>query len=73
VLHDKLEIGAVVAFISAIRRLNDPRGDLLNYYREVIRNRVKYRLLAGAANLPAAETGGLEIVPSPPARATAAI
>jgi ABC-type multidrug transport system fused ATPase/permease subunit len=50
VLTDQLEIGGVVAFISAIGRLNDPWGDLVNYFRDVTNTQVKYRLLAEAAN-----------------------
>jgi ABC-type multidrug transport system fused ATPase/permease subunit len=50
VLHDQLEIGGVVAFISGIGRLNDPWGDLVNYFRELSVTRVKFQLLADAAN-----------------------
>src|SRR5208282_4408081 len=32
---DQLEMGGVVAFISAVGRLNDPWGDLVNYFREL--------------------------------------
>ena len=47
---DRLEIGGVVAFISGIGRLNDPWGDLVNYFRDITVNQVKYRLLASALN-----------------------
>ena len=50
VLHDQLEIGGVVAFISAVGRLNDPWGDLVNYFRELSLTQVKYRLLSIATN-----------------------
>jgi ABC-type bacteriocin/lantibiotic exporter with double-glycine peptidase domain len=50
VLTDQLEIGGVVAFISGISRLNDPWGDLVNYFRDVTGTQVKLRLLAGAMN-----------------------
>jgi hypothetical protein len=30
---DQLEVGGVVAFISGVGRLNDPWGDLVNYFR----------------------------------------
>jgi ABC-type multidrug transport system fused ATPase/permease subunit len=43
-----LEIGGVVAFISGIARLNDPWGDLVNYFRDVNVTQIKYRLLADA-------------------------
>jgi ABC-type multidrug transport system fused ATPase/permease subunit len=44
----QLEIGGVVAFISGISRLNDPWGDLVNYFRDVSVTQIKYRLLADA-------------------------
>ena len=47
---DRLELGGVVAFISGISRLNDPWGDLVNYFRDVTVTQVKYRLLATAVN-----------------------
>jgi ABC-type multidrug transport system fused ATPase/permease subunit len=50
VYTDRLEIGGVVAFISGISRLNDPWGDLVNYFRDVTVTQVKYRLLANAVN-----------------------
>lgn len=50
VLQNQLAIGAVVAFISGIGRLNDPWGDLVNYFRDVNGAEVKYRLLASTAN-----------------------
>jgi len=45
VLTDQLEVGAVVAFISAIGRLNDPWGDLVNYFRELSSSQVKFEML----------------------------
>jgi ABC-type multidrug transport system fused ATPase/permease subunit len=48
VYTQQLEIGGVVAFISGIGRLNDPWGDLVNYFRDVSVTQVKYRLLADA-------------------------
>jgi ABC-type multidrug transport system fused ATPase/permease subunit len=50
VYTDHLEIGGVVAFISGISRLNDPWGDLVNYFRDVTVTQVKYRLLVNAVN-----------------------
>jgi ABC-type multidrug transport system fused ATPase/permease subunit len=50
VFTDRLEIGGVVAFISGITRLNDPWGDLVNYFRDLTVTQVKYRLLASAVN-----------------------
>jgi ABC-type multidrug transport system fused ATPase/permease subunit len=48
VLHQDLEIGGVVAFISGVGRLNDPWGDLVTYFRDITVTDVKYRLVAGA-------------------------
>jgi ABC-type multidrug transport system fused ATPase/permease subunit len=45
-----LEIGGVVAFISGISRLQDPWGDLVNYFRDVNVTQIKYRLLADAVD-----------------------
>ena len=50
VFTDRLEVGGVVAFISGISRLNDPWGDLVNYFRDITVTQVKYRLLANAVN-----------------------
>src|SRR5271167_1082338 len=50
VYTDRLELGGVVAFISGISRLNDPWGDLVNYFRDLTVTQVKYRLLANAVN-----------------------
>ena len=50
VYTSRLEIGGVVAFISGIGRLNDPWGDLVNYFRDVNVTQIKYRLLAEAVN-----------------------
>jgi hypothetical protein len=55
VYTDRLEIGGVVAFISGIGRLNDPWGDLVNYFRDVSVTQVKYRLLANAVSQLAAD------------------
>jgi ABC-type bacteriocin/lantibiotic exporter with double-glycine peptidase domain len=52
VLQDQLEIGGIVAFISGLGRLNDPWGDLINYFRELSVTRVKFRLLADAVGAP---------------------
>ena len=50
VYTSRLEIGGVVAFISGIGRLNDPWGDLVNYFRDVNVTRIKYRSLAEAVD-----------------------
>ena len=39
-----------VAFISGVGRLNDPWGDLVNYFRDLSLTQVKYRLVADRVN-----------------------
>jgi ABC-type multidrug transport system fused ATPase/permease subunit len=47
---DQLEVGGIVAFISGVGRLNDPWGDLVNYFRDLSLNQVKYSLVAQRIN-----------------------
>src|SRR6516225_8631308 len=47
---DQLQVGGVVAFISAVGRLNDPWGDLVNYFRDLNMTQVKFRLVAQIVN-----------------------
>jgi ABC-type multidrug transport system fused ATPase/permease subunit len=47
---DQLALGGVVAFISAVGRLNDPWGDLVNYFRDLSVTQVKLRLVADMVN-----------------------
>jgi ABC-type multidrug transport system fused ATPase/permease subunit len=55
VLQGHVEVGTVVAFISGLAKLNDPWGDLVNWFRDMTVNRVKYRLLAAALLSPLRE------------------
>lgn len=50
VYTDQLNIGGVVAFLSAVGRLNDPWGDLVDYFRDLSSTRVRYRLMAETVN-----------------------
>lgn len=50
VLQHRIELGTVVAFISGLNRVNDPWGDLVNYFRDLTNARVKYRLIARVVN-----------------------
>jgi ABC-type multidrug transport system fused ATPase/permease subunit len=43
---DQLQVGGVVAFISAVGRLNDPWGDLVNYFRDLNMTQVRFGLFA---------------------------
>jgi ABC-type multidrug transport system fused ATPase/permease subunit len=47
---DRLQVGGVVAFISAVGRLNDPWGDLVNYFRDLNLAQVKFGLVADRIN-----------------------
>jgi hypothetical protein len=47
---DQLELGGVVAFISAVGRLNDPWGDLVNYFRDLNVSLVRFGLVADRVN-----------------------
>ena len=47
-VQGRIEIGSVVAFISGLAKLNDPWGDLVNWFRDMTVNRVKYRLVRDA-------------------------
>jgi ABC-type multidrug transport system fused ATPase/permease subunit len=51
VLNGQTEVGTVVAFVSGIGRLNDPWGDLVNYFRDVTVTVTKYRLIVDAADV----------------------
>lgn len=48
VLRGNMQIGGVVAFISGVSRLNDPWGDLVNYFREITMNRIRFQLFTNA-------------------------
>ena len=48
VIAGRTEVGTIVAFISGLARINDPWGDLVNYFRELQATRVKYKLIADA-------------------------
>jgi ABC-type multidrug transport system fused ATPase/permease subunit len=50
VVQGRTEAGTVVAFISGLDRVNDPWGDLVNYFREMTSSRVKYHLVERALN-----------------------
>jgi ABC-type multidrug transport system fused ATPase/permease subunit len=56
VLQHQLEIGTVVAFISGLARVNEPWGDLVNYFRELTTAQVKYGLIAKVMAQPSART-----------------
>ena len=55
VMQGQTKVGTVVAFISGLTRINDPWGDLVNFFRDLTNARIKYRLIARVLNEPAAD------------------
>lgn len=53
----RIEVGTVVAFVSGLAKVNDPWGDLVNWFRDATSTGVKYRLVSDAVErLRAVET-----------------
>ena len=50
VVKGQTEVGTVVAFVSGLGKVNDPWGDLVNWFREMTLAQTRYRLLAGAVD-----------------------
>lgn len=50
----RTQVGTVVAFISGLAQLNEPWGDLVNYFRESTTAQTKYRLIESIFGAPAA-------------------
>ena len=46
VIRGETQVGTIVAFTSGLNQLNDPWGDLVNYFRDVTSTQVSYRLIA---------------------------
>ena len=44
----RIEVGTVVAFVSGLAKVNDPWGDLVNWFRDATSSGVKYRLISEA-------------------------
>ena len=58
-VQGRLEVGTVVAFVSGLAKVNDPWGDVVNWFRELTVVQMRYRLvsegmrfLAGADDAP---------------------
>jgi len=45
VLHGKTEVGTVVAFLSGLSRMNDPWGEIVDYFRNLTNSTIKYRMI----------------------------
>jgi ABC-type multidrug transport system fused ATPase/permease subunit len=46
----RIEVGTVVAFVSGLAKVNDPWGDLVNWFRDATSNGIKYRLISDAVD-----------------------
>jgi ABC-type multidrug transport system fused ATPase/permease subunit len=53
-IQGRTEAGTIVAFLSGLNRMNDPWGDLVNYFRDLTNAAVKYRMIASALDPRAA-------------------
>lgn len=52
VLHGKTEVGTIVAFISGLSRMNDPWGDLVDFFRNLSNTGLKFRMIAAEFDKP---------------------
>lgn len=50
VVQGRVDVGTVVAFVSGLGKVNDPWGDLVDWFREMTLVLTRYRLFAGAMN-----------------------
>ena len=48
VISGRTEVGTLVAFISGLNKLNDPWGDLVNWFQDMMVSGAKYRIFAEA-------------------------
>jgi hypothetical protein len=45
-LHERTDVGTIVAFLSGLSRMNAPWRDLMNWFRDLTNAGTKYRLIA---------------------------
>ena len=55
VLQGRTEVGTIVAFISGLSRMNDPWGDLVDFFRNLTNTSLKYRMIAAELDKRQAE------------------
>lgn len=65
-VNGSIQVGTIVAFVSGVAKANDPWGETVNWYREMMMVSVKYRLISDT--VAALTTGGAQ---PPPAEAVA--
>ena len=59
VLQGRTEVGTIVAFISGLNRMNDPWGDLVDFFRNLTNTGLKFRMIAAEfAKQPGADASG---------------
>ena len=51
VVQGRIDIGTVVAFVSGLAKVNDPWGDLVDWFREMTLVRTRYELLRDAVQV----------------------
>lgn len=54
-VRGRVEVGTVVAFVSGLAKVNDPWGDVVNWFREMTVVRMRYRLVVRALDWLAQE------------------
>jgi ABC-type multidrug transport system fused ATPase/permease subunit len=54
VVSGQTEVGTVVAFVSGLAKINDPWGDLVNWFRDLSSTSTRYGLISDAMNTLAA-------------------
>ena len=47
-VQGRMEVGTVVAFVSGLGKVNDPWGDVVNWFREMTAVRMRYQLVVDA-------------------------
>ncbi len=59
VVSGQTEVGTVVAFVSGLAKINDPWGDLVNWFRDLTVTGTKYRLISSAIQMLSDANSGL--------------
>lgn len=58
-VQGRLEVGTVVAFVSGLAKVNDPWGDIVNWFREMTVVGMRYRMVAEAVRWLAGREEGV--------------
>lgn len=57
-VQGRMEVGTVVAFVSGLAKVNDPWGDIVNWFREMTVVAMRYRLVSDAVHWLERSGGG---------------